>query len=218
MGFPRLWRPQELGPWQWLGLGAAAVACLLLVALGGWAWWGSYQSRGLVELELAALRVQTPQGSQLSVEARAEAIRALQSVIERYPWLTALPQAAYQLGNLRYQAGAFDEAREAYQLALTKGAGGALATLCQLGIAYTWEAQGNHANALAAFEAVLQRLSAQDFLYAEVLMDVARLNELRGQRDRAREAYQRLLKDLPQTRRADQIRWRLTTLEGSQRP
>lgn len=215
---PRLFGSQDFGPWRWILLSGAAIVCVFLLTLGGWTWWSSYQSRGLAALELATLRVQAAQAPQALAETRAEAIQALQSVITRYPWLTALPQAAYQLGNLRYQAKAFDGAREAYQLALAKHARGTLATLCQLGIGYTWEAQGNYANALRAFEAALQRLSAQDFLYEELLMGVARAHELLGQRDQAREAYHRLLKDLPQSRRVEEVRWRLASLEGPARP
>lgn len=216
--FPRPFGSQDFDPWRWILLSGAAIVCVFVLALGGWAWWSFYQSRGLAELELATLRAQKAQGPQASAEPRAEAIQALQSVIKRYPWLTALPQAAYQLGNLRYQAKAFDGAREAYQLALAKGARGALATLCQLGIGYTWEAQGNYANARATFEAALRRLSAQDFLYEELLMGVARSHELLGQRDPAREAYRRFLKDLPQSKRAEEVHWRLASLEGPARP
>ena len=218
MVFPRAFRRQDSAPWHWILLSGAAVTCLLLLALGGWAWWSSYQSRGLAELELATLRSREAQGAQASAERRAEAIKALQLVIDRYPRLTALPHAAYQLGNLRYEAKAFNGAREAYQLALAKGARGIVATLCRMGIGYTWEAQGDHANALAAFEAALQGLAAQDFLYEELLMNVARAHELLGQHNRAREAYHRLLKDLPQTRRAEDIRSRLASLEGPTRP
>lgn len=215
---PRLFGNQDVGPWRLVLFGGAAIACVFLLALGGWAWWSSYQSRGLAALELATIRVQKAQSSQASTETRADAIQALQSVIKRYPWLTALPQAAYQLGDLQYQAKAFDAARESHQLALAKGARGSLATLCQLGIGYTWEAQGNYANALAAFEAALRRLSAHDFLYEELLMDVARTHELLGQRDRAREAYHRLLKDLPKSRRAEEVRWRLASIASPARP
>lgn len=214
----RAFRLREFGPWHWLLFSGFAVICLLLLPLGGWAWWSSYQSRGLAELDLATPRIREAQSPQASAELRAAAIKALESVIERYPWLTALPHAAYQLGNLRYQAKQFDRARTAYQLALAKGARGSLATLCWLGIGYAWEAQGDHANALAAFQAALQGLTAQDFLYEELLVSLARSHELLGQRDRAREAYQRLLKDLPQSRRAEEIRSRLASLEAPARP
>lgn len=218
MVLPRAFRWQEFGPWHWILFSGIAVICLLLLPLGGWAWWSSYQSRGLAELDLATPRIREAQSPQASAELRAAAIKALESVIERYPWLTALPHAAYQLGSLRYQAKQFARAREAYQLALAKGARGSLAALCRLGIGYAWEAQGDHANALAAFQAALQGLTAQDFLYEELLVNVARSHELLGQRDRAREAYQRLLKDLPQSRRAEEIRSRLASLEAPARP
>lgn len=217
MGFLPAFGWQEWGLRRRILFGGAAVACGLLLLLGGWAWWNFYQSRGLAELDLASLRARAL-GPQPSVELRAEAVRALESVIERYPRLTALPQAAYQLGNLRYDAREFDRARQAYELALAKGAQGTLATLCRLGIGYAWEAQGEPAKALAAFEAGLRGLTAPGFLYEELLLNVARTHELLGQRERAREAYQRALKDLPDSPRADHIRSRLASLEASTRP
>jgi tetratricopeptide (TPR) repeat protein len=203
-----------VGSRQGILLSGVALACVLLLALAGRAWWNSYQSRGLTQLELATLRVRGAQGPQTSAGTRAEAIKALQSLIERYPRLTALPQAAHQLGNLHYQAKAFDEARKAHQLCLSKGARGSLAALCRLGIGYTWEAQGDHAHALAAFEGALQGLTPQDFLYEELRMDVARSYELLGQPARARGVYTGLLKDLPESRRGEEIRAHLARLEG----
>ncbi len=217
MVFLRQFHWKVPGPWQWVLLSGVAVVCLLLSALGGWAWWRSYQSRGLAELGLVTVRLQGVQGAVVSAAMRAEAIKALQSLIERYPRLTALPQAAYQFGNLHYQAKAFAEARQSYQLALDKGARGSLATLCRLGIGYTWEAQGDHAKALAVFEGALQKLTPKDFLYEELLTNVARSHELLGHPDRVREVYHRLLKDFPQSRRAEDIRVHLASLEGSAR-
>ncbi len=215
MEFLREFRGKVGGPWQWVLLSGAVLTGVLLLVLASWAWWNSYQSRGLTELELATPRVRVAQGPQASAETRAEAIKALQSVIERYPRLTALPRAAYQLGNLHYQAKAFDEARKAYQRCLSKGARGTFAALCRLGLGYAWEAQGEYAKALTAFEGALKGLTPQDFLYAELLMNVARSYALLGQSDRAREVYTRLLKELPQGRRGEEIREHLARLEGT---
>lgn len=218
MRFPRVFRLGELGPWHWILGSGVAIACLLLLSLGAWAWWSSYQSRGLAELELATLRLGAALTPQAPAEARTEAIKALEGVIERYPWLTQLPHAAYQLGNLRYQAKDFDGARKAWELALQKGTRGTLATLSRLGIGYALEAQGNHANALTAFEAARRGLTAQDFLYEEVLMSLARAHELLGQRDRAREIYSALLRDRPRGFSVEDIRARLARLSGPASP
>ncbi len=206
------------GPWRWVLVGGAVLTGVLLLVLASWAWWNSYQSRGLTELELATLRVRVAQGPQAPAQTRAEAIKALQSVVDRYPRLTALPLAAYQLGNLHYQAKAFDEARKAYQRCLSKGARGSFAALCRLGLGYAWEAQGEYAKALAAFEGALKGPTPQDFLYAELRMSVARSYELLGQSDRAREVYRHLLTELPESRRAEEIRGRLAGLEGTALP
>jgi len=218
MTFPAVLRRAALGPRQWIVAGGLALACLLLVGLGGWAWWSFYQSRGQAELELVLARLRGAQGSPAPAETRADTVKALESVIQRYPRLRALPHAAYQLGNLHYQAGAHEEARKAYQLALATGARGTLAMLCRLGIGYTWEVQGDHAEALAAFDTGLQGSTPREFLYEEFLLGVARTQQLLGQRDRARETYQRLLKELPESRRAEDVRARLASLEGPARP
>jgi tetratricopeptide (TPR) repeat protein len=205
------------GPWRWITLAGAAVLCLLLAGLGGWTWWGSYQSRGQAELDLALARLRPLEQPQPTPEARAEAIKALQSIVERYPRLRALPQAAYQLGNLHYEAKNFEEARRAYQLALDKGASEPLGTFCRLGIGYAWEGQGEYARALAAFQDALQRIP-KDFLREDALLSIARAHELLKQPDQAREAYQRVLKEFPQSRKSADIRARLASLESRPKP
>ena len=64
----------------------------------------------------------------------------------------------------------------------------------------------------------LTRLQSADFLYEETLMGLARAEELSGKLVEARETYRRILRELPQTRRADDIRWRLASLESRARP
>jgi tetratricopeptide (TPR) repeat protein len=137
----------------------------------------------------------------------------LEEAIARYPSNRSVPQAAYHLGNLRYDAHAYEAARGAYTLALAKGASGSLTHLCRLGVGYAWEGQGNYGNALAAYQEALLHLGPTDFLYEEVLMAVARAAELTGKLDQALESYRRILREVPQTRRADDIRWRLASLE-----
>lgn len=215
--FPSIGRNVD-DAWRWIFLGGVGALFVLVVTVGGWTWWTSYRSRGLDELELATLRVRAVRDRSAPAQARAEAAKALQALIDRYPRLKAVPQAAYQLGNLHYQNKAFEEARRAYQLALDRGATGALATLCHLGIAYAWEAQGEYARALGAFEAAGKGLAPQDFLYEEALLGVARSHELLKEPERAREAYQRLLKDVPQSRRAEEVRARLASLAAAPRP
>ncbi len=201
--------------WVRLGLQAAAVlAVLALVAAGAWAWYRSQESRGLAALAEATALVQQAEGPDAPPEARDRAAKALEVVIAEYPRLSALPQAAYQLGNIKYAAGQYSAARGAYELALAKGASGSLRALAGIGIGYTWEAEKNYANAAQAYERVGKTLGPKDFLYEEALMADARAQELAGKPAVALEMYQRLLREAPDSRHAEDLRNRVAGLRS----
>ncbi len=205
------------GPWHWVLAAGIGLLVLLGLGFGAWSWYSAAQARGLQELVEASGLAQETLAPAATVAEREAAVRRLEEAIARYPSNPLIPQAAYHLGNLRYQAASWEAARGAYTLALAKGARNSLASLCRLGIGYAWEGQGKYAEALAAYQEVLLHLGASDFLYEEVLMGVARTEELTGKRDRALETYRRILRELPQTRRGDDIRSRLASLESSSR-
>jgi tetratricopeptide (TPR) repeat protein len=197
----------------------AGGGLLLLVVLGGggWYWWSAYHAAASSQFSHASWLVQDALSSQARPEQVEVAVRALEEFIARYPRHALVPQAAYHLGNLRYQTKAYDLARDAYRLALEKRAAGSLGTLCRLGIGYSWEAQGNYKNALAAYQEEAARQGTKDFLHEETLLAVARTQEVLQQREQAIESYRRILRDLPQSGRAEEVRSRLASLEGSAR-
>ncbi|MBI3031344.1 MAG: tetratricopeptide repeat protein [Candidatus Rokubacteria bacterium] len=208
----------KIDPWRWVLVGGVALLVLLGVGFGAWSWYRAAQARGLEAVTEAGALARDALAPQGTAAQRDAAIRKLEEVIARYPSNRLVPEAAYHLGNLRYQAGAYEAARGAYTLALAKGAGRTLAPLCGLGIGYTWEAEGKYGEALAAYRDALTRLQSTDFLYEETLMGLARAEELSGKLVEAREIYRRILRELPQTRRADDIRGRLASLESRARP
>ena len=160
------------------------------------------------------VRVASAQGPQATAEARTAAIHDLEAILARYPSAAAAPQTAYDLGNLRYDAGQYGAARAAYEVALARGATGTLWTLAQAGIGYTREAEGDFPKTIDAYRAVLARLGPRDFYYEVLLADLGRAQELAGRKPEAIETYRRILKELPQARRADEIRARLRSLGG----
>jgi tetratricopeptide (TPR) repeat protein len=191
----------------------AGVVVVALIVVGAWAWYRSQESRGEAALASATLLAQqaTPQAAP---DVRASAIAALEGVLRDHPRFSGAAQAAYQLGNLRYASGAYAQARGAYEVALAKGGPASLRALCAVGIGYTWEAEKNYANAAAAYEAALKAMAAKAFLYEDTLMALARVQELGGQPGAAAETYQRLLKEIPDTRRADDLKTHLANLKS----
>lgn len=206
----------QAAPRSWV-LGGGSVIVLLLVGAGGWYWWSAYQASGLTAFSQASALVQEALSPQRRPEQAEAAIRALEDFVARYPRHRAIPQAAYALGNLRYQTKAYEAARDAYRTALRRGAPDSLGVLCRLGIGYSWEAQGNYPNALAAYQEAVASRGSKDFLYEESLLAVARAQELIQQRELAAETYRELLRDRPQSGRVEEVRARLAGLEGSLR-
>lgn len=193
-------------------IGLAIVVVVAGLALGGWTWWQSEQTRGAEALGAATDLAQAAQAPGAGPAARAAALQALEGVIAQHPRYAGLPQAAYRAGNLRFDAGDYAAARGSYQVALAKGATGVVRTMAAVGVGYTWEIEKDYAKAQTAYEAALSGLGPKDFLYESLLLDLGRVQEFGGRRDGAVETYQRLLKDVPDSRRAADVRSRIASL------
>jgi tetratricopeptide (TPR) repeat protein len=200
---------------RWGLLAVAALVVLGLVGFGGWTWYRSQQAQGAAALAAAVELAQKALAPGATPETRAGAAQALEAVIAQHPRYAGLPEAAYRLGNVRYAAGEYAAARGAYQIALAQGATGTVRGLAAAGIGYTWEAEKDYPKAQSAFEAALAGLAPKDFLYEGLLLDIARTQEFGGRRDAALETYRRLLKDVPDSRRADDVRTRIASLQSA---
>lgn len=199
---------------RWVAVAVVALVVLGGIAGAGWAWYSAQESRAREAYAGAAEMLQQAQAPNAMPEARERAIAALESVVTGHPRSAVAVEAAYQLGNLRYAAGQYAQARGAYELAISRGAGGTIRTLSAVGIGYTWEAEKSYAKAQTAFDAALSGRGPKDFMYEELLIDLARVQEFGGNRPGALETYQRLLKDVPDSRRADDIRSRVASLQS----
>lgn len=196
----------------------ALVGGLLgLTALGaaGWFWYVNEQHRAMEAYAQALAALRTAQSPQAAPEAKSAAVRALEAVLARFPSAAAAPQAAYELAGLRYDVTDYAAARGAYEVVLARGGRGTLATLARAGIGHTWEAVRDYAKAIEVYTAALARLGAKDFYYEALLVDLGRAQELAGKKADATATYQRVLKELPQARRAEDVRARLLSLGGS---
>jgi tetratricopeptide (TPR) repeat protein len=196
-----------------LKIGGVALAVVVL-GLAAWLWLRAEDTRGVAALAASADLVQQADGPQATPDARARAIDALQTILSQHARSSAAVQAAYGLGNIQYQAGDYGAARGAYQIALAKGAAGSLRTLAASGVGYTWEAQKDYANAVTAYEAVARAVPAKQFYFEDALLDLARAQALAGKPVEALATYERVLKDVPDTRRAPDIRAKIAELQG----
>ena len=195
-----------------LVLAIAALLVLSGLAAGGWLWYAAGQRRAMGAYAEALTGARA---APASPEARAAAIRSLETVLGQYPSAAATAEGAYQLGNLRYDDRQFAAARAAYEIALAKGPPPTIRALASLAIGRTWEAERNYSKAIEAHQAALARLGPRDFLYEEAFVALGRVQELGGRRDDAIASYRKMLKDLPETRRGDEVRSRLARLGAS---
>ncbi len=201
----------ELPSWRVLTAIGVTLVVLGAAGLGGWLWFSARQQRALESFAEAMVKVQRSQAQGAPAEAKLGAIRELEASLQQQPPAAALAQATYELGNLKYVEGQYPGSRTAYELAAaTKSP--TLSRLAQVNVGYTWEAQKDYAKAIEAFQKAVAPLKPGDFLYDEILVDLGRVQEMAGQKDAAIKTYRRVL-DNPKTRRSDDIRARLATLE-----
>ena len=204
--------PPTLPPTRTLVIAGLVVVGVALAAFGGWLWWEAHQ-RHVLEAHAAVMaRVQPALAPEASADARAAATRELEQLLERYPSARTVPEAAYELGNVRFGAGQYAPARSAYELALQRGAPGLVRALAQGGLARTWEAERDFLHAAEAYGTLVKALDPRSFLYEDALMDQARCLEMAGKKDDAIATYQRVLKEVPTAKRADDVRTRLASL------
>jgi tetratricopeptide (TPR) repeat protein len=213
----RRWELPEWPERRTLILAGVVAVVVLLGVTGGWLWYAAQQREVSGAYAATMTRVAAARAPRASADARAAAAAELEQLIARYPSASSVGEAAYELGNLKYDAKQYPAARSAYEVALARGISGTLRTLTRAAVAHTWEAERNYAKATDGYQAVARDLGAKDFLYEETLMDLARAQELSGKKAEAAETYRRLLKDVPASRRAEDVKTRLAALAGAAR-
>ncbi len=203
---------------RWAGLALIILAAVGL-GWGGWMVWSTRaESHGAVALAQARFLLAQAQTPNAVPEAKERAQKALEDVVAEYPRLSSGAQAAYQLGNLRFAAGQYPQARAAFQVARSRARSASLTSLASLGIGFTFEAEKNYEAAEKSFAETVKGAGPKDFLYEEAMSDMARVQELGGKRAAALETYQKLLKELPDGRRAEELRARVATLQSPVKP
>jgi tetratricopeptide (TPR) repeat protein len=195
-----------------LMLAGAAVLVVAALSAGGWYWRTVSQRHAMAAYADALTRAQPALGPQATTDARATGIRDLEAALTQYPSGPGAAQVAYELGNLRFDAQQYGQARGAWELALAQGAPRTIKTLSEGGVAYTWEAERNYGKAVDAFKIALTGLGPKDFYYEELLIGLGRTQELSGQKADAIATYRRALGELAHSRRLEEIKARLAAL------
>ena len=193
-------------------IGGIALLVLMAFGAGGWYWRSVSQRHAMAAYADALTRAQSALSGQASTEARVGAIRDLETVLTQYPSGPGAAQVAYELGSLLYDAQQYAQARGAWDIAVAQGPPRTLKALSLGGMAYTWEAERNYPKAVDAFKVALTGLGPKDFYYEELILGLARTQELAGQKAEAIATYRRALGELAQSRRVDEIKARLAAL------
>jgi len=195
-----------------LSIGGIGLLVLVAFGAGGWYWRSVSQRHAMAAYADALTRAQSALSGQASTEARVGAIRDLETVLTQYPSGPGAAQVAYELGSLLYDAQQYAQARGAWDIAVAQGPPRTLKALSLGGMAYTWEAERNYPKAVDAFKVALTGLGPKDFYYEELILGLARTQELAGQKGEAIATYRRALGELAQSRRVDEIKARLAAL------
>ena len=193
---------------------AAALVVIAVAVIAGavWFWLSAEERRASAAYATAMVRLGSARTRNAPPEARTAAARELEAALASYPSAAMAAQAAFELGSLRFADRQYAQARSAWEVALARAGAPTLRALARAGIGGTWEAERNFANAIQAYQAALSDLKPKEFLYEDTLIDLGRVQELANKKDDAVGTYRRLLKDVPQTRRAEDVRARLASL------
>ncbi len=203
-----------LPPARTLLLAGVVAVVVGAAAAGGWYWYDAQQRRVASAYAAVMTRVYAVQGSQAPAEARARAQQDLEQLMAQHPSAAPVGEAAYELGNLRYAARQWGPARGAYEIALARGGSPTVRMLARTSIGYTWEAERDWGRAIDAFQTVARELGPRDFLFEDVQLALARVQELGGKPADAVATYERLLKDAPNGLRAEEAKQSLTRLRA----
>ncbi|HEY3067608.1 MAG TPA: tetratricopeptide repeat protein [Methylomirabilota bacterium] len=198
--------------WRVLTAGGAIVVLIAGLGVGAWLWRAEQNRHAEAAYTDAIVRLQMSQTGQAAPDSRASAVRDLEATLARYPSAPQAAQAAYELANIRFASRDYASARGAYEVAAARATAPTLRILARAGIAYAWEAEKNFAKAADAFRVAATDVRPGDFLFEQLVLDLARVQEAGGQKNEAIETYRRFLKEAPKSRRADDVRLRLASL------
>jgi tetratricopeptide (TPR) repeat protein len=195
---------------RWALTGAAVLLVGLVIAAGVAAILQQRAAAARMAFAAASMTYRDALASREEAKLEAAA-RALSQYVADYSRAADVGQAWYALGNVEFERRRYDAALTAFDEAARRSSG-ILATLSRLGAGYAWEAKGDPAKALAAYQEALKGRGPKDFAYDELMVATGRVQEVLKQPAAAVQTYRQLLKEAPQTPRAPEVRTRLAIL------
>lgn len=175
------------GGLRWL----APVSAAVLLAATGFIWWQSQRQDQRLDVFEAYLDASRP-AEELSARDHADRLTA---VAEAYPNQPEAPMALIQAGALLYNEGDYEGALEQYNRFLDTYPDHPLRDNPAWGALHCREAMGDLDAALEGFQAY----SPDDALYPQAQLGIARIHEKQGDWSLAREIYENLLNDMPES-------------------
>jgi len=187
-------------------LTAAGAVVVVLVAVIAYRAIGASREAGAARAYYAAQALATGQKYE-------EAAKAFREVVDGYGGTEHAALARLQEANALLQAGRPAEAAVAYERFLDAGApADYLRQLAQTRLAYTAEARGESAAALAAYAAATD---TAELFAGDALLGEARAAEALGDTAKARTLYERYLEKYPASDRSAVASARLVALGGT---
>lgn len=177
--------------------------------------WRSHQARlrmrsnALMEealLHYQALTNQTEPGQRET--AMEDAVASARALVEQYPNTPLGREAHYLMAKAYYEMGRFEPARQAYQAYIDAAETRPQRARGEIGLGYAHENESFFMTDLVArtdkldtalghYESALRLAPPESFLYYYALLSQARIYDLTGQDDQARERYQRIIDERP---------------------
>ncbi|HXW04908.1 MAG TPA: tetratricopeptide repeat protein [Vicinamibacterales bacterium] len=198
-------------------IAAVTLVVVALAAVGGYLWWRSSRNAVANELVAGALAVYeapvvpiappapgspapVPQpGTYTTEEAKLQA--ALPKFLEaadRYPNTDAGVAARYHAAAILAQLGRFAEAEQRYQEVVSRAGDRIYARTARLGMADSQVAQGKYDSAITIYTE-LSRDTASQLPVDSVLMQLGRACAQAGRTEEAVRAFDRIVKEYPQS-------------------
>jgi TolA-binding protein len=127
-------------------------------------------------------------------------VKGFQSVIEKYSGTRAAYDAEMALGHLYLEHGQGAKAEPWFQKATEKAPSGLERPLSWVGLGYARESMGKNADAIQAFERAISY--GEEGIKGDALLSIARNQEAMKDTAKAKETYDRIIRELPNTEAA----------------